>query len=237
MSYQRVPTSEGAAAAPPDPAPAAAKTAASPEPEPEEEEEAEERDAVNLVEVGKPTRRVPVRPGMTVLELKRAGFPEAVESGRNVRFIFQGRELADDKTLLEAGVRPAAFVHVAITAARPAGEAGGANAAALAAEGGGEEGDIPEWMLRESAAAEQMQENRAGSGGDFALGFVLGLLVGYFALCWVWSPVVPRRQKAGILLGMSARLALTVWQADRSADAPGAARPTTGPGDDDRVSE
>ena len=198
---------------------------------------------VNIVQVGRPTLRVRVRPGMTVRELKAAAFPEAVEEGRNVRFIFQGRLLVDEKTLEESGGRPQSFVHCAITAARApaaAGAAGAAAGAGAAGAGAGAAGDgsedIPEWMLREAEMAAQVQENRTGSGADFTLGFVMGLLVGYFALCWVWSPVVPRRQKAGILLGMTVRLSLTIWASDRDEALDGT-RSTGDPGGDDRASE
>eukprot|EP00593_Proboscia_inermis_P012520 CAMPEP_0171319720 /NCGR_PEP_ID=MMETSP0816-20121228/98748_1 /TAXON_ID=420281 /ORGANISM="Proboscia inermis, Strain CCAP1064/1" /LENGTH=301 /DNA_ID=CAMNT_0011815741 /DNA_START=66 /DNA_END=971 /DNA_ORIENTATION=+ len=49
-----------------------------------------------------------------------------------------------------------------------------------------------------------------GTDRDFIWGFILGFLVGYVMLFWVWLPTVPHKQKLGILAGISCGLALNL---------------------------
>ncbi|CAM9940076.1 unnamed protein product [Ectocarpus sp. 8 AP-2014] len=45
----------------------------------------------------------------------------------------------------------------------------------------------------------------AGSGGtrDFMFGFAMGAFLGVIMLLWLWEAAVPRRQKLGILAGVT----------------------------------
>jgi hypothetical protein len=49
-----------------------------------------------------------------------------------------------------------------------------------------------------------------GTDRDFLWGFLLGFFVGLFMLVWVWMPTVPHKQKLGILMGISLKVALSL---------------------------
>lgn len=50
-----------------------------------------------------------------------------------------------------------------------------------------------------------------GSIGHFCLGFILGFLLGIIMVFWLWERRLPRRQKMGILVGMSLNLILQFY--------------------------
>ena len=63
-------------------------------------------------------------------------------------------------------------------------------------------------------------EQRNSSGmGQFFLGFVLGSLLGIIMVFWLFERSLPRRQKMGILLGMSVNLVLQFYGVESERDA------------------
>merc|ERR550514_101061 len=68
--------------------------------------------------------------------------------------------------------------------------------------------DEPDPLLAGALLAAQQDDDRfsrepnIGTRFDFALGLVLGMLLGFIALIWVWQWRVSRRQKMGIMLGI-----------------------------------
>jgi len=53
-----------------------------------------------------------------------------------------------------------------------------------------------------------------GTDRDFLWGFVLGYLVGFMMMFWVWMPTVPHRQKLGILTGICFHMGLNIMNGD-----------------------
>lgn len=54
----------------------------------------------------------------------------------------------------------------------------------------------------------------AGAGGtrDFMFGFAMGAFLGVIMLLWLWESAVPRRQKLGILAGVTFERTLSMVQ-------------------------
>lgn len=54
-----------------------------------------------------------------------------------------------------------------------------------------------------------------GSGGtrDFMFGFAMGAFLGVIMLLWLWEAAVPRRQKLGILAGVTFKQTVQMVQA------------------------
>ena len=59
------------------------------------------------------------------------------------------------------------------------------------------------------------------SGGrrDFIFGFAMGSFLGFIMLLWMWESAVPRRQKLGILAGVTFRQSLNMLQAALNSEA------------------
>ena len=57
------------------------------------------------------------------------------------------------------------------------------------------------------------------SGGmrDFVFGFVMGTLLGVIMLLWMWDAAVPRKQKLGILAGVTFKQTASMVQAALNA--------------------
>jgi DUF2407 C-terminal domain len=55
-------------------------------------------------------------------------------------------------------------------------------------------------------------QGMAGSDRDFMWGFWLGFFVGSFMLVWLWMPTVPRKQKLGIIAGITVQVTLSILQ-------------------------
>ena len=161
-----------------------------------------------------------VDPAKTVRAAKEALFPTEFGEGKNIRFIFRGKLLQDEHTLQDSGVADGAFLHTSITDLRPdpapvaAGAAGVAGAARLDEENP----EIPAWMLREAMLEVEQPE---GTTGDFVFGLFLGFLLQFFALCWLMSPHVPKRQKLGIVTGLSMYMFYTISTVQQNQDGSG----------------
>ena len=66
---------------------------------------------------------------------------------------------------------------------------------------------------------EQAPPQREGTWGQFCLGFVLGFLLGIIMVFWLFERNLPRRQKMGILLGMSVNLTLQFYGVESDSEA------------------
>lgn len=162
----------------------------------------------SVLMVGQPNRTLRASPEWTVLQLKEKYFLAECVEGKTVRLILRGKLLRDDDTLEASGLGEGSFVHCAVTRGRglvvndPQSE----NHQAMGAPGGLREFDdaqVPRWLLHG-------QGPRQGTNGDFMLGFVMGFFLGILTLIWVWQRSVPRRQKVGILLGMSCNFLFSI---------------------------
>lgn len=52
---------------------------------------------------------------MTILELKKFAFPKAFDENKNIRLIFQGRQLGDAETVGNLKIKPGGFMHAFIS--------------------------------------------------------------------------------------------------------------------------
>lgn len=56
------------------------------------------------------------------------------------------------------------------------------------------------------------EEVREGTSVDFMWGFVMGLLLGFILLFWLWERSVSRKQKLGIVVGVMTNIFITILQ-------------------------
>lgn len=155
---------------------------------------------------------------------------QAMEEGKNVRLIYQGRVLADDASLASCGVESGAFLHCAVTnrlalpVAQPVGGEAGSDGEQLI-EGpewlqeAAREGS-PEWQAAyaHDNGASQPRGSREGTWAEFMLGVFLGVGLRWFATIWLWQRNVSRRTKLGILAGMVLRMVMDSQGADTSSN-------------------
>lgn len=56
-------------------------------------------------------------------------------------------------------------------------------------------------------------DGAAGGTRDFMFGFVMGAFLGVIMLLWMWEAAVPRKQKLGILAGVTFKQTVIMVQA------------------------
>lgn len=56
------------------------------------------------------------------------------------------------------------------------------------------------------------EEGSAGATRDFMFGFAMGAFLGVIMLLWMWEAQVPRKQKLGILMGVTFKYSVYVLQ-------------------------
>lgn len=56
------------------------------------------------------------------------------------------------------------------------------------------------------------EEASAGATRDFMFGFAMGAFLGVIMLLWMWEAQVPRKQKFGILMGVTFKYSVIVVQ-------------------------
>lgn len=130
---------------------------------------------------------------------------QALQEGKNVRLIFQGRVLADEASLASCGVEAGAFVHCAVSSrpALPVAQPVGGDVE----DGGGSDGEQliegPEWLrnaqrvgspewqaayAHENGGAQGRRQARDGNACQFLVGFAMGWSLNFFATIWVSQP-------------------------------------------------
>lgn len=173
---------------------------------------------VRIAQVGSSNKTVQIDLDWTTETFKRSCFPEEHSSGKNIRVIYQGKQLENSTRLSAAGVKPNVFIHVSITEPRRTSEVDIDSHT-------GEEVDLE----RDRALAEELQLAMGGGNGlegfvqrdgnivDFAVGFCLGLLLGPLMLMWVFQPRITRMQRKGILAGVLFRIIYRFQNANEHA--------------------
>jgi len=172
---------------------------------------------VNILSVGKPDKTpTSCDPKWTVKQLKTHAFPTETSEGKNVRFIFLGREILDGQILEDCGIVNESFVHCSISAPKPPQSQTPEEAATPNANVDLEAGlsDIEReqqlqgvmWRRQASINMEAAGLNN-GTTMDLVLGFLLGLFLGIVTLLWVWTGRPSRKQRIGIFMGIMLNLA------------------------------
>jgi len=156
-----------------------------------------------LCRVGLPNKPVTVGYNWTTLQLKQHAFTDELAANKNVRLIFQGKLLSDDRVLTSYGIKTESYVHCAITDPRPPEPEAQSADVDLEDQSQDDLSRLPAWMIAEHQMA--MMQPREGTGADLLLGFVMGFVLGVLALLWMWQRV-PRKQKIGILFGLVCNL-------------------------------
>lgn len=64
-------------------------------------------------------------------------------------------------------------------------------------------------------------ERSVGATRDFMFGFAMGAVLGIIMLLWMWEAQVPRKQKLGILAGVTCKYSLEVIRRTMSAKSNG----------------
>lgn len=118
----------------------------------------------------------------------------------DLELVFMGQKLKDEDTLESAGIEDGMSIHCVKISKKSEKEAepvthnddaDGRLAAGL--------------LIAPQVDADGLglsREPNIGTRFDFALGLVLGMLLGFISLIWVWQWRVSRRQKMGIMLGI-----------------------------------
>lgn len=178
---------------------------------------------IKIIQIGSGAKPVHVDLDWTIEELKKRLFPEDVEKNRNIRVIFNGKLLANELHLSEVGIKSNSFLHISITDFQPASISNTSSSASVpngivvnnevVLHG---EHDL-EAMVAEQARLERShQEATRGSIGDFIVGFALGFVIGMIMVVWIWQPRLSKRQKLGILCGITAHLVLSYVNVDKN---------------------
>ena len=83
---------------------------------------------------------------------------------------------------------------------------------------GGSNAGTGQLEVQNSVSGTQTQQ-REGTWGQFCLGFILGFILGIIMVFWLFDRnMLPRRQRLGILLGMSLNLVLQFYGVDSGTD-------------------
>jgi len=116
----------------------------------------------------------------------------------DLELVFMGQKLKDEDTLESAGIEDGMSMHCVKISKKSEKEAeplyddaDGRLAAGL--------------LIAPQVDADGLglsREPNIGTRFDFALGLVLGMLLGFISLIWVWQWRVSRRQKMGIMIGI-----------------------------------
>lgn len=56
------------------------------------------------------------------------------------------------------------------------------------------------------------EDGNAGGARDFIFGFAMGAFLGVLMLIWMWEAAVPRKQKLGILAGVTLKQTVSMVQ-------------------------
>lgn len=187
---------------------------------------------VFLLKVSMPRESVRTNLESTGSAFKRQFFGKEIDEGKNVRLIFSGKMLTDDKTLKELGVREKSSIHVSISDF----------VGSLVPLVTDPEADVPSLeeddarLARELADLERSFEfspahfvERDGHQVEFFLGFIIGYLIGPLMLIWVWQPRVSRRLKLGILIGVGCSIGLSLFRSSNHSSHPPPSRPSSSP--------
>lgn len=153
----------------------------------------------------------------TLGELKQRAYPQELSDKRSVRFIMMGKVLTDDGASLSSlGLNDSSFLHVVVSAPKPAEE-----------QNNDEDNQNHEegvWVMdrrfNNNAFVDDDEPHiqREGTRNEFFLGFVIGFVLGFLALIWVWHRGVSRKQKLGLLTGMGCSLALNIMHMQMDSD-------------------
>lgn len=186
--------------------------------------------SLTFIQQNEPNRKVLCNPNWTIGELKSQVFPDAVKEGKLIRLIYLGRVLQDQATLKSLEIEQDHVIHTMIsdkipTAAPVAAPSRESNSSPVSdfynntrapqfihtspnAENNDDiDSDIDindERYITAHASDGQYLFTLPpeGTNRDFVWGFVLGLVLGFLALLWLWNSAAPRKQRLGILLGL-----------------------------------
>jgi len=178
--------------------------------------------SVKIIQLGLGTKLIHVNLDWTIEEFKQHVFPEDVSKNKNIRVIFSGKLLKNEEHLANCGVKENSFLHIAISDTQPlqhhaaVAEAEQGEAGPAGAEFGVHGQQDLEAMMAEQARYEQYAATNQGTLGDFIVGFAMGFVIGMIMVIWIWQPRLSKRQKAGILCGISFHLLLSYFNANKN---------------------
>jgi len=158
---------------------------------------------VNLFLVGGEQLKVVCAPEWTINQVIAAALPQAIQQGKNIRVITQGSVVPREVTLQYLGIKSNTFLHVLVTDPVPE-EVNAEEAGGVAHEGHDIEPGLQVVIEDQALAMQQYEVDREGTTAHLILGFLMGTFFGPFALIWLALRTVPRKQKIGTLLGISA---------------------------------
>lgn len=152
-------------------------------------------------------------------EAKRQIFPKEFETKR-IRIISRGKLLSDDSARLGDFVENGGHLHISITEKRKPGEDDEEQ------EGPDTSNDIHENLLEDLRIAGMLQlvnqdnvwveepQQRQGSNAEFVFFAIMGMLLGFIMLIFLFQTGVTRKKKLGILAGITLHVIINLTGSD-----------------------
>jgi len=173
-----------------------------------------------------------------VSQLLSRVFERELAERQRVRVFFRGRVLREDEALEDAGVTDGCVLHThflpPLAGDAPPGDAEAPRGEVLMDSSSGfsdSDGNaFPALAGYSPAQIEQLRQAQAqmdlelqmaaahggpyavreGSTGELILGFFIGFILGWLSILWLYSPSLSRKQRLGILLGLTLNLIMLI---------------------------